>query len=226
MNVSRVVRSRAVEEREHASSGARDGHGGSRGGLLRLAVAGKGRRSHDRRLLGGSEASLKAGNEHRLRAERAQLLVCADSSCPADIRKECVRRVDDVNAAIPTILFEVKDGGGNTLSAVRVSMDGEVIAERIEGVALSIDPGDHAFTFEAAGQAPITKHFLIEEMQKGRRESIVVGGGTLVAPTAAASGRVATACDRPLAKHRARRPNEAAVSGRKEFLAWSREVSV
>ncbi|MFZ5892292.1 MAG: hypothetical protein ACOY0T_14635 [Myxococcota bacterium] len=126
--------------------------------------------------LAASDASLKAGNEHKLRAERAQLLICAAPSCPADIRKECTRRVEEVNAAIPTIVFEVKDAAGNDLSAVKVSMDGEVLAERLEGSALSIDPGEHTFTFEAAGQPVTIKQLLVREAEKERRELVRLGG--------------------------------------------------
>jgi hypothetical protein len=43
--------------------------------------------------LAASESALKSGNEHKLRAERSQLLVCAAASCPADLRKECASRV-------------------------------------------------------------------------------------------------------------------------------------
>jgi hypothetical protein len=125
--------------------------------------------------LAASDASLKSGNEHKLRAERGQLLVCAAPSCPSDIRKECLRRVDEVNAAIPTIIFDAKDAGGNDLSTVKVTLDGEMLAERLEGTALSIDPGEHSFTFETAGQPPVTKQFIIQESQKDRRESITFG---------------------------------------------------
>jgi hypothetical protein len=126
--------------------------------------------------LAATEASLKSGNEHHLRTERNQLLVCTAATCPADIRKECVRRIEDVNAAMPTILFEAKDAAGNDLSAVKVTMDGERIAERLEGMSLSIDPGLHVFVFETAGQPPVTKRFVIREAQKDRREAIVFGG--------------------------------------------------
>jgi hypothetical protein len=134
--------------------------------------------------LAASESSLKSGNEHKLRAERSQLLVCAAASCPADIRRECVRRVDEVNAAIPTIIFEAKDGTGGDLSAVKVTIDGEVLAERLEGSAISIDPGEHTFVFETAGQSPVTKQFVIQEAQKDRREAIrfVTPATPLVSP--------------------------------------------
>jgi hypothetical protein len=118
--------------------------------------------------LTASEASLESGNEHHLRGERNQLLVCAAASCPADIRKECVRRVDEVNAAIPTITFEAKDGSGADVSAVKVTMDSEVLAERLEGTALSIDPGEHTFTFETAGQPAVTRKLVIPGTTDGR----------------------------------------------------------
>ncbi len=127
-------------------------------------------------------ASLRLGDEHKLRADRAQLLTCAQASCPAEIRRACLRRVGDVNAALPSILFEVKDGSGNDLSAVKVTMDGELLAERLDGSALVIDPGDHRFVFETAGQPPLEKRFVIRESQKDRREPITLGPVASPAP--------------------------------------------
>ena len=122
--------------------------------------------------LAASENSFTSRNEHRLRMERSQLLMCAAAGCPGDIRKECIRRVDEVNLAIPTIIFEAKDGAGNDLSAVKVTMDGEVLAEQLEGTALSVDPGQHRFVFETAGLLTLTKQFVISASQKDRLETI------------------------------------------------------
>jgi hypothetical protein len=38
-----------------------------------------------------------------------------------------------------------------------------------------MDPGEHAFTFETAGQAPLTKKILVLQGQKDRREIIAFG---------------------------------------------------
>ena len=134
--------------------------------------------------LAASDASLSLGNQHKLRAERSQLLVCAATTCPADIRKECLARVDEVNAQIPTVVFSAKDGSGADLSAVKVTMDGDVLAQRLEGTALSIDPGEHTFTFETVGQAPVMKKFVIVEGQKDRRELVAFGAAPeALAPT-------------------------------------------
>jgi hypothetical protein len=123
--------------------------------------------------LAASEATIKLRSEHKLRAAREQLLICSSPACPADIRKECSSRVDAVSSQIPTILFEAKDGSGNDLAGVTVTMDGAPLAQRLEGTALSLDPGEHTFRFEATGQTPVDRVLVIEEGQKDRRERVV-----------------------------------------------------
>jgi hypothetical protein len=122
--------------------------------------------------LAASHASIKAGDEQRRRAERAELLVCARSTCPAAIRQECSRRIDEVNALIPTIVFDVRTAGGQVLSAVKVTMDGEVIAQQLDGGALSVEAGEHTFVFETAGRPPLKVQLAIRESEKARREFI------------------------------------------------------
>jgi hypothetical protein len=125
--------------------------------------------------LAASEARISAGNQHKLRAERGFLLLCAAPSCPAEIREECSSRMEQVNAQIPTVIFQAKDAAGGDVVAVKVSMDGEVLAQRLEGTALSTDPGKHTFTFEAAGLPPVTKTLVMLTSQKLRREQIFLG---------------------------------------------------
>jgi len=145
--------------------------------------------------LTANDRSIALRNSHKLLTARTQLLVCAGASCPADVRKECIRRIDQVNASMPTVVFEVKDGSGNDLTAVKIKMDGELVVERLEGTAISIDPGAHAFTFEVVGQALVTRQLVIHEGQKDRREVIQIGtpalqpsappAQTLIAPASA-----------------------------------------
>jgi hypothetical protein len=127
--------------------------------------------------LTASDNAVALRNQHKLRAARAQQLVCGAASCPADIRVECLRRVDELNSSIPTAIFQAKDAVGNDIIAVKLTMDGELLAERLEGTPISLDPGPHAFTFEMAGQPPVTKTLVIQESQKDRRESISFGVG-------------------------------------------------
>ncbi len=136
--------------------------------------------------LNANEASIKLRSEHKLRAARAQLLICAAATCPGDVRDACSRQVIQINQAMPTVVFEVKAAAGQELTDVKVSMDGEPIATRLEGTAVSLDPGEHQFTFEANGQRPSTKTLVIHEGEKERHESIVLGGASEATPAAPA----------------------------------------
>jgi hypothetical protein len=139
--------------------------------------------------LAANDASITLRREHKLRAARAQLLICAALSCPAEIRRECTRRVDAVNTAIPTVVFEIVDSGGNDLTSVKVTVDGEALVDRLEGTALSIDPGPHTFTFESPGKVVVRREFVILEGQKDRRLRIELadaGARVATAPTAPA----------------------------------------
>jgi hypothetical protein len=90
--------------------------------------------------------------------------------------------MDEVSAQIPTIVFEVKDGGGNELSAVKVTMDGEVVAEHLDGSALTLDPGNHKFSFEAAGQPTTTQQILVHEGDKNRHVGVTLASSTAQPP--------------------------------------------
>ena len=136
--------------------------------------------------LTANDKSISLRNEHKLLASRTQLLVCAASTCPGEVRKECLRRIDLVNASLPTVVVEAKDGAGNDLSAVKVTMDGDVLVEKLDGSSISLDPGAHTFTFEVAGQPPITKQLVIREGQKDRREVLQFGAPPAQPSSAAA----------------------------------------
>jgi hypothetical protein len=120
----------------------------------------------------------------KLSAAREHLRSCADSACPTLIRDDCTRRLDELERAQPTVVFETKDGAGNDVTAVKVSVDGQPVAESLNGSALSVDPGAHTFTFEVAGQTPAFKRLVLHEGEKGRTERVVIGAA---APGSAAA---------------------------------------
>ena len=114
-------------------------------------------------------------DEHKLLSARQQLRVCARSECPAFMIKECADWLLQVEGSIPTVVIDAKDGAGNDLSAVKVTMDGRVLAERLTGASIAIDPGEHAFVFEAAGQPPVSRTLLLREGERERHLQVVIG---------------------------------------------------
>lgn len=125
--------------------------------------------------LTAAEASIDLRTAHKLRDARAQLLVCAEMTCPTDVRVECRRRLDEVNALIPTVVFQVKDSAGNDLSGVKVTMDGLPLSDRLAGTPVSLDPGEHSFVFEAPWGAKVEKTLALRDGEKDRREPVVFG---------------------------------------------------
>ncbi|HEX8795091.1 MAG TPA: hypothetical protein VF765_29290 [Polyangiaceae bacterium] len=125
--------------------------------------------------LASAERSLDLRSRHELRAAREELLVCASPACPTEVREECARRIDVVNAAIPTLALAARDATGADLVAVRVTIDGAPFADRLDGTALPLDPGEHTFRFESDGRPGIEKTLVIHEGEKARREVVVFG---------------------------------------------------
>jgi hypothetical protein len=125
--------------------------------------------------LAANESSIKLRAQRELRAARTQLLVCASTSCPADIRAECARRVDEINRALPSLVFEAKGSDGADLASVKVTMDGKALAERLDGSAILVDPGEHKFLFETANQRPVEKTLVVREGERGRHERVAFG---------------------------------------------------
>jgi hypothetical protein len=99
-------------------------------------------------------AQRKAG---KLIEARASLARCSASTCPQAVSTSCQQRLGDVIRSIPSIVFTAKDGSGNDLAAVKLSVDGAAYSDHLDGSAIELDPGEHDFRFEVAGQAPVVQ---------------------------------------------------------------------
>lgn len=112
----------------------------------------------------------------KLSAAREQLRLCASTACPALVRDDCARRLDEIDRVQPTIVFVAKDSSGKDVAGVAVAVDGKPLVARLDGVELSVDPGEHVFTFTAPGQSPIGVTLVLAAGEKDRRQEVVVGG--------------------------------------------------
>jgi hypothetical protein len=132
------------------------------------------------------ERALELRHRSRLSASREHWLMCAAEACPDDIRNECARGVTEINAAMPTILFEARDASNNDLSEVAVTMDGRPLLSRLEGTAIVVDPGEHEFEFRSPNLPSAHTRLVIREGEKGRRERVNLGEPLrVVSPVAA-----------------------------------------
>jgi hypothetical protein len=122
-----------------------------------------------------SQVSLKLRHDGKLHDAIHQLAICADVACPAEVRAECSRRLDVARTVMPSLVLAAKDGAGNDLTQVTVSMDGAPLLSSLDGRALDIDPGEHMFHFETPGQPALEKKLILREGEKARNEVVVFG---------------------------------------------------
>jgi hypothetical protein len=139
-----------------------------------------------------NEKSIALRAASKLREARGQLAICQSQSCPAEVRPVCDRRLDEVNAAIPTLIFDVKDAAGNDVADVRVDMDGQALGDRLNGSAIALDPGEHTFLFKVSGAQVAKKTFVLKQTEKNRLERIVLGTAVAAAPSRAPSPATTT----------------------------------
>jgi hypothetical protein len=132
--------------------------------------------------LAANENAGKLQTDKKLRQAREQAAICAAETCPTELHTACRQHVADLNHAIPTIVLQARDASGAYLTEVNVTMDGQPLVTRLEGTAISVDPGQHTFRFETDGHVPLDRTLLLNEGQKDRIESIVFSGGPIPAP--------------------------------------------
>jgi hypothetical protein len=106
---------------------------------------------------------------------RDQLKVCARDSCLALIRKDCVAWLDEVNAGIPSVVVAAKGPNGKETLDVRVSVNGEEVASKLDVKAIELDPGTFTMRFERPGSAPIEKEVVLRQGQKNKLVEVDFG---------------------------------------------------
>ncbi len=136
--------------------------------------------------IAASEGAQRLQQAGKLRDARAQFLLCAAASCPGPVRSDCTARAEEIDRAMPTVVLEAKDGRGNDLTAVAVRVDGTPLVDHLDGRPVPLDPGQHAFTFEAAGQPPVEQSVVVVQGEKDRHVTVTLGSAPPAAPVPAA----------------------------------------
>lgn len=141
----------------------------------------------------------------KLREAREGFVTCARAVCPEAIRQDCTRWVTDVDASLPSVVFEAVWTDGHDATGMRVFVDGKPLTDVEPGRAVVLDPGEHTFRFEVAGATPVEARNVIREGEKNRLVHVTFAplapAATPTPPAgdtaAAASGSSSTAVPAP-----------------------------
>jgi hypothetical protein len=153
------------------------------------AVAGEPRKQE---CVAANERAQDLRQAGKLREMHAPLALCLSESCPGAVRDDCAERMRELDAVTPTVVFEAKDAAGHALNAVRVTVDGDAFADKLDGTPLAVDPGAHRFAFDVRGMRTQIRSLVFREGEKDRHETVVFGASAarpaIPAPEAGAQG--------------------------------------
>ncbi len=110
----------------------------------------------------------------KLGAARAALLTCSRSVCPPAIRSDCADWLAEVEKSSPSVVLAARSPRGDEASG-RVLVDGAVVATRLDGQPIEIDPGAHLFRFEVPPYDPVEQRVVIRTGEKNREVLVTVG---------------------------------------------------
>jgi hypothetical protein len=109
------------------------------------------------------EKGQRERGQGKLKDAATLFTLCASESCPAVAREECGKWLTDLKTAIPSVVLLALDAKGRDLTDLTVDLDGQPLADRLDGRAVQIDPGEHTFTFQLPdGTSLEVKHVLAE----------------------------------------------------------------
>lgn len=130
------------------------------------------------------------------RRARQRFIACAAEECPGEIRKRCVAWLGEVETLMPSIVFTAH-AQGKEVSDVRVSVDGEVVTEHIDGRPVFLDPGEHRFRFERPGETAIDTTAVVLAGEKQRLIDIRFGPEPVQTSESGAPAATTTATPAP-----------------------------
>jgi hypothetical protein len=111
------------------------------------------------------------------------LVTCSQQVCHPALRTDCVQWHQEVKAAIPTVVLTARSPDQD-LFDVRVYVDGKLVARRLDGRPIELNPGSHKFRFETANYAAEERQLLLVPGEKLR--AIVITFDDAEQPDAAA----------------------------------------
>ena len=101
------------------------------------------------------------------------LLQCAQPSCGGFLAQECTTKYTQLDADVPSIVPLVNDVAGSPRPDVEVRIDGALVASRLDGRALPVNPGLREITFASDGRIFATQQIIAVQGQRNRTIAVV-----------------------------------------------------
>lgn len=140
---------------------------------------------------------LKRDAPEKLIERRAQLRICAGSTCARSIIEACTKWMSEVDDLIPTMVVAVTDEHGLDVKSVNLVVDGTARASgvyRADGSRVELDPGEHKLFVAAIGYRTEYATVTVRPGERTRLALVL----TALAPLAPKREREAESGGRPI----------------------------
>jgi hypothetical protein len=102
-----------------------------------------------------------------------ELVSCAGAGCPDAMQADCSRWLEEVQTALPSVVFRALTPGGADIADARLVLDAQ--PERaLDGRSITVNPGKHQVTVRAPHFEPLTLQVQFVEGQKLRQQVLTL----------------------------------------------------
>jgi len=115
-----------------------------------------------------------ARGQGRLLEAKNAFSICAADSCPDLIRQDCTQFGVAVENTLPTVIVSAQNGAGREVTQTFVRVDGGPEKLPVDGRALYLDPGSHAFTVVTPEGKQASVTVVLREGEKYRRVAVTL----------------------------------------------------
>jgi len=109
-------------------------------------------------------------DEHQLLEARDKFRQCAQEECPESMRGDCAEWLEAVERSIATVVFVATDEGGAVVFDVSVRV---LLLAKLDGRAVSVNPGLHTFSFRRADGASAEAMVQANEGEKNQKVAVL-----------------------------------------------------
>ncbi len=133
-----------------------------------------GARGNEARADEKGECSAKYQSAQRSRAAgkltlaRADLLRCAEPTCPTFVSNDCKTWLAEVDDELPTLVYAVLDSNGGDVPNGVIRVDGVAVPSATDGLGHAVDPGEHLVEARAGGES-LRQQIIVRVGERARR---------------------------------------------------------
>ncbi len=107
-------------------------------------------------------------DDRKLADARGALLVCARDVCPAMLRRDCAKWLDEVERDMGSVVFRAVDARGVDIPIEAAAIDGNPVGAGADGWAVTVEPGRHVVRVSVSGHPPNEQTVVVGQGEKNR----------------------------------------------------------